>query len=211
MDNKKEKDLSTIISDTEKKYNDYNNKVDEYNSLVDDLAELKKDVKIATDISNEMDNELDNILDVTSYTSKVAQKLKYTNIGANIDLYNAIQKENIILQQYSKDLQDKLYTYDNRVENKWENIAFYKTFNKYLFYVYYGLLLYIAATLFAGYGDIGTLYKIAILFVLVVFPLYITQLEFYIKDQIYYLYCLVLSKPYKKPTIKDVPYDYYFY
>lgn len=190
---------------------EYNRNVDKYNSLIDQLAELNTNAKIATDVSDEMGNDLVNILDVTSYTSNVAQKLKYINIGANIDLYNAIQKENIILQQYSKDLQDKLYIYDYRVENKWENIAFYKTFNKNLFYVYYGLLLYIAATLFAGYSDIGSLYKIAILFVLVMFPLYVTQIEFYIKDQIYYVYCLVLSKPYKKPTIKDVPYDYYFY
>jgi len=207
----KEKDEDVLLQSINDKEKEYNRNVDNYNVLIDQLAELKTDAKIATDVSDEMGNELANILDVTSYTSNVAQKLKYMNIGANIDLYNAIQKENIILQQYSKDLQDKLYIYDYRVENKWENIAFYKTFNKNLFYVYYGLLLYIAATLFAGYGDIGSLYKIAILFVLVMFPLYITQIEFYIKDQIYYVYCLVLSKPYKKRTIKDVPYDYYFY
>jgi len=197
---------------------DYNKAVEYYNLLTTQYEKLQKELddinKQVASSSNILSYNIDSIspiLNAVHDTSILAQNAKYANIDVNIDLYNAIQKENIILQQYYKDLTDKMNMYDYNVEKKWENIEFYKTFNKYLFYIYYAVFFYIAAKLVVGYSDFSTLYKTAIIILLFVFPLYITAFEFYIKDQLYYAYCVVMSKPYKKLTITNVPYDYYFY
>lgn len=115
-------------------------------------------------------------------------------------LYELIQKENIVLNQYHNDLVDKLYTYERGYNFNSMNVEFYKHINTYMLYTY--ILLVLICSYYMYYAlPWETRYK-AILFVMfMLYPFFIQNVEIYIYDNIMYLYSLIFALPYKPLTL----------
>ena len=111
-------------------------------------------------------------------------------------LYQLIKKENIMLKQYYNDLVDKLTTYDRDSDFNSGNVDFYGWISKYMLYWYFIML-----SIFAYYFYNSTIWeykrKIAIFMLLVLYPFFIDRIEFFIYNNLKYVYSLIFAIPYK--------------
>ena len=112
-------------------------------------------------------------------------------------LYELIQGENIVLNQYYNDLADKLHTYDRGYEFNSVNVEFYEKINNYMFYLY--LILVLICSYYMYYLlSWETRYKAVVFGLFMLYPFFIKNVEIYIYDKIMYVYSLIFALPYRQ-------------
>jgi len=179
--------------------NDYNNMLADVAGLRDkqaviidkikNYAFVENNEKMAGDIaSNEVKNKFEDFY-----------RLKTNNQSEKQKLFHLIQKENLLLQQYYHDLEEKLITYDRKYEFGSNNVELLQLTNKVLFYFYLICLFVLCYYLYLYLGWDNKI-KIFILVLFVLYPFFIYRFEYFFWDNFVYAYCLLFSIPYKSPT-----------
>ena len=186
--------------------NNYNTALNEYNNVLKDVTDFRDNQVVILDKINNYTvldknektagkialNEVDKKID-TLYRSKNA------NVEEKERLFHLIQKENIQLKQYHRDLEEKLTTYDRKYEFGSENVELFQLINKILFY-FYLICLFVLCYYLYIYLAWDKKIKIFIIGLFVLYPFFIYRFEYYFWDIFVYAYCLFFSIPYKPPT-----------
>jgi hypothetical protein len=179
--------------------NDYNNFLTDVTDIRDkqaiiidkikNYATLDKNEKMAGKIAlNEVDKKIE-----------VFHRSKVSNVAEKEKLFHLIQKENLLLQQYYHDLEEKLITYDRKYEFGSGNVELLQLINKALFYFYLICLFVLCYYLYIHLAW-DTKVKIFIVGLFVLYPFFIYRFEYFFWDNFVYTYCLLFSIPYKRPT-----------
>lgn len=108
----------------------------------------------------------------------------------------SIKNENDMLRREIKRTTDSYSTDDQRVKYETESLDTVYIVNTYMYIFYYALLLYLAILLYFYIKNVNKWYKILLVIVLFLFPLYISNLELLVFDWILYIYNVIMGNVY---------------
>jgi hypothetical protein len=112
------------------------------------------------------------------------------------NLFKMINAENLKLQMYYNDLTEKLVGYDRKNDFESENAEFYKKVYFYVFYLYY-IVVVVFFFFLASKTNIDIKWKILVLIICLLYPLFIYRIQYSIYDNLVYLKSIVFATPYK--------------
>lgn len=120
----------------------------------------------------------------------------YKNNKTHVAYYNDIQFQNKTLSNTITDLQSKSTTYNQKTANENNNKATYGFYSKWLFYIYYVILILILYFAYTKQYFPNKYMYASVAILLGAYPFYILRIEQIISSTFAYIWALMRGEPY---------------